>query len=159
MHFSLNSAFNRFFQRACARVFARALTGWVWCLMVGLVLFTGRSMGVESVKSSSAPAAKVDFTEQVRPVLASHCFKCHGQDEGSRKAKLRLDVRENAVKPAESDAVAVVPGKPEKSELVRRIFAEDDDQMPPAATKNPLTPAEKEILKQWIAEGAEYKPH
>ncbi|MGA2248372.1 MAG: DUF1549 domain-containing protein, partial [Verrucomicrobiota bacterium] len=96
----------------------------------------------------------------MRPILASHCFKCHGQDEGARKAKLRLDVREIATKPAKSDAAAIVPGKPDKSEMVRRIFSTDEDElMPPPGTKNPLTPADTEILKRWIAEGAEYKPH
>ena len=124
-----------------------------------LIVLCAQDAGADSVKQASAPAAKVDFTREVRPVLASHCFKCHGQDEGARKAELRLDVRQFAIKPAKSGELAIVPGKPDKSELVRRIFAEDDDQMPPDGAKNPLTPAEKEILKRWIAEGAEYKPH
>src|SRR6267143_3545296 len=102
---------------------------------------------------------KVDFLRDVRPILANHCFKCHGQDEAARKAKLRLDVRDVALKPTKSREAPIVPGKPDKSELVRRIFAEDDDQMPPAAAKRPLTQEQKEILKRWIAEGAEYKPH
>ena len=59
------------------------------------------------------------FTSQVRPILARHCFKCHGPDDKARKAKLRLDVRDQAVKPAASGAVPIVPGKPEESELVR----------------------------------------
>ena len=96
----------------------------------------------------------------MRPILASHCFKCHGQDEGSRKAKLRLDVREDALKPAKSDELPIVPGQPDKSEVVRRILTDnEDDLMPPPGAKNPLTPADKEILKRWIAQGAEYKPH
>ena len=108
----------------------------------------------------SPAAATVDFTRAVRPILASHCFKCHGQDEGSRKAKLRLDVRDDALKPAKSGELAIIPGKPNESELMRRIFSSDEDElMPPPGTKNPLTLADKEILKRWIAEGAEYKPH
>lgn len=127
-----------------------------FCLLVSLVC---RVSG-EVVKKPAASVAKVDFTTEVRPILASHCFKCHGQDEAARKAKLRLDVREIATKAAESDDIPIVPGKPDKSELVRRIFAtNEDDLMPPPGTKNPLAPAEKEILKQWIAEGAVYKPH
>src|SRR5688572_25122650 len=107
-----------------------------------------------------AAADQVDFTRDVRPILAGHCFKCHGPDEGARKAKLRLDVRESALKAAKSDEVAIVPGKPDASELIRRIFAEnEDDVMPPPATKNPLTPDQRRILKRWIAEGAEYKAH
>jgi Protein of unknown function (DUF1553)/Protein of unknown function (DUF1549)/Planctomycete cytochrome C len=100
------------------------------------------------------------FTSQVRPILARHCFKCHGPDDKARKAKLRLDVRNQAVKPAASGAVPIVPGKPEESELVQRIFAEDaSERMPPAAAKVPLSEPDKQVLKQWIADGAEYKSH
>jgi hypothetical protein len=101
-----------------------------------------------------ARAADVDFTRDVRPILSRHCFKCHGFDEKARKAKLRLDVREGAVKKA------IVPGKPDDSELIRRILAADADEvMPPPATKNPLSDAEKQTLKRWVAAGAEYKAH
>ena len=116
--------------------------------------------GADSPKPAAAPAAPPDFAREVRPILASHCFKCHGQDEGARKAGLRLDLRENATQPAKSEAVPIVPGKPEKSELVRRIFTVDeDDLMPPPGAKNPLAQADKETLKRWIAAGAEYRPH
>ena len=110
--------------------------------------------------ADSASAAKIDFTRDVRPILANHCFKCHGPDESARKATLRLDVRDGVIKPAASDEVPIVSGKPDKSELVRRIFTEDEEEvMPPPATKKPLTPEQKDILKRWIAEGAEYKAH
>jgi Protein of unknown function (DUF1549)/Protein of unknown function (DUF1553)/Planctomycete cytochrome C len=100
------------------------------------------------------------FTTQVRPILARHCFKCHGPDDKARKAKLRLDVRELALKPAASGAMPIVPGKPDDSELVSRIFAEDaSERMPPAAAKVPLSEPDKQVLKQWIAGGAEYKTH
>src|SRR6266511_758947 len=105
---------------------------------------------VDATKPPTPAAPNIDFLREVRPILANHCFKCHGQDEAARKAKLRLDVREVAVKPAKSGEVAIVPGRPDKSELVRRIFAEDDDQMPPPAAKRPLMPEQKEILKRWI---------
>ncbi|HEX5270070.1 MAG TPA: DUF1549 domain-containing protein, partial [Gemmataceae bacterium] len=101
-----------------------------------------------------ARAADVDFTRDVRPILSRHCFKCHGFDDKARKAKLRLDVREDAVKKA------IVPGKPDDSELIRRVFAADADEvMPPPATKNPLSDAEKQTLKRWVAAGAEYRAH
>jgi hypothetical protein len=124
----------------------------------GAVLFVAAADAADASKLPSA-AAEVDFLRDVRPILAGHCLKCHGQDEDARKAKLRLDVRDSAINLAKSGAVPIVPGKPEKSELVRRIFANDDDQMPPPAAKRPLTQEQKEILKRWIAEGAEYKPH
>jgi hypothetical protein len=98
-------------------------------------------------------AADVDFTRDVRPILSRHCFKCHGPDDKARKAKLRLDVRAEAVRKA------VVPGKPDGSELVRRLFADEDEVMPPPAAKNPLTDAEKQTLKRWVAAGAEYRAH
>ena len=100
------------------------------------------------------------FTSQVRPILARHCFKCHGPDDKARKAKLRLDVRDQGTKPAPSGAVPIVPGKPEESEVVQRIFAEDaSERMPPAAAKVPLSESDKQVLKRWIADGAEYKTH
>ncbi len=100
------------------------------------------------------------FTSRVRPILARHCFKCHGPDDKARKAKLRLDLRAQAIKAAASGAIPIVPGKPDESELVSRIFAEDaNERMPPPATKNPLSDADKEVIKRWIADGAEYKNH
>ena len=100
------------------------------------------------------------FTSRVRPMLARHCFKCHGPDDKARKAHLRLDTRADALKPASSGAIPIVPGKPDESELVSRIFADDPgERMPPAAAHLPLTDSDKELLKRWIAEGAEYKTH
>jgi hypothetical protein len=97
------------------------------------------------------------FTREVRPILAAHCFKCHGPDDQARKAKLRFDRREDALKPARSGRRPIVPGKPGESELVARVFAEDEiEVMPPPSAKLPLTKEKKEILKRWIAEGAEY---
>jgi len=105
-------------------------------------------------------AQQDQFTNRVRPILARHCFKCHGPDDKARKAKSRLDLRAEALKPAASGAVPIVPGKPDESELVSRIFAEDaSERMPPAATKNPLSEGDKEVIKKWIADGAEYKNH
>ena len=78
-------------------------------------------------------AAKVDFNRDIRPVMADTCFRCHGFDVKARKAQLRLDLREEVLRPAKSGAIPIVPGRPEKSEVIRRIFADDpDDRMPPA---------------------------
>ncbi len=100
------------------------------------------------------------FNSKVRPILARHCFKCHGPDERARKSKLRLDQRDDALRGGRSKQPALVPGHPEKSELIRRIFAEDEGEiMPPPHTKNPLSMEDKQILKRWIAEGAEYRLH
>src|SRR4051794_39952088 len=113
-----------------------------------------------SARSFAAAEDKVDYIRDVRPILAQACLKCHGVDDKARKGKLRLDDRESAIKPAKSGETAIVPGKPDASELVRRIFTKDeDDIMPPASTKVTLTEQQKQTLKKWIGEGAEYKPH
>ena len=108
----------------------------------------------------SVTAAEVDFQRDVRPILSGICFKCHGPDNETRKGGLRLDLREDAIKPAKSGEPAILPGHPDKSELVKRILTTDeDDLMPPTAAKHPLTETQKQTLKDWIAQGAEYKAH
>src|SRR5262245_23135396 len=105
--------------------------------------------------SSTSAEPKVEFNRDVRPILSDNCFLCHGPDKNTRKAKLRLDIREEAI-----SHEAFVPGKPEESELIKRIFATDpDDLMPPLDSHKKLTPSQKETLKKWIAAGAEYQPH
>jgi len=99
--------------------------------------------------------AKVDYNEDVRPILSENCFYCHGPDGNKRKAKLRLDVRADALAKK-----AFVPGDPEASELIKRLSSTDSDEvMPPPDSHRTITAAQKEILKRWIAEGAEYKEH
>ncbi len=107
------------------------------------------------VAAAAAADDKLDFNRHVRPILSDKCFACHGPDTTKLKGKLRLDVRDVALKRG-----AIVPGKPEESELVARIFAADlNHAMPPKKSNKVLAVAEKETLKRWIAEGAEYKVH
>jgi hypothetical protein len=97
----------------------------------------------------------IQFNRDVRPILSENCFACHGHDKNQRKAKLRLDVREVAL-----EREAIVPGKPAESKLVEHIFATDPEEiMPPPKSGKKLTQAQKELLKQWVAGGAEYEPH
>src|SRR4051812_19417752 len=77
-------------------------------------------------EGGSGPGEPDLFTSKVRPILARHCFKCHGPDEKTRKARLRLDVREEALRPAASGFRPIVPGNLEESELVGRIDSEDE---------------------------------
>ena len=103
---------------------------------------------------------KISYNRQIRPILSDQCFSCHGPDANKRKAKLRLDVREEALKPAKSDAIAIVPGKPDESELITRIFETDEEEiMPPPKSHKSLTKEQKELIRQWITEGAEYQGH
>src|SRR5689334_21464966 len=88
-----------------------------------------------ALAARAAAAAPVDFNRDIRPILAGSCLKCHGIDDGSRKSKLRLDLKETATSPAKSGAAAIVPGHPEKSGLIRRVFSTDPDVfMPPPST-------------------------
>ncbi len=107
--------------------------------------------------SFTAPPAhavpdRIDYNYHVRPILSDRCFLCHGPDRKARKAGLRLDTREGALS-------VIVPGKPAESELVRRITASDDKHMPPRKSNLSLRADEIEILRRWIAQGAEHKPH
>ena len=117
-------------------------------LLASLMLAAGKPSGVE-----------IQYNRDIRPILSENCFACHGADSASRKAGLRLDHFENATNQLESGVTAIVPGQPEKSELVRRIFLADDDQMPPTKVNKVLKPEQKELLKKWIAAGAKYEPH
>jgi hypothetical protein len=102
----------------------------------------------------------VDYNRDVRPILSKNCFACHGQDDSHRRARLRLDRREGATLKLRDGRTAVVPGSPEKSELLRRVAADDPDvRMPPAETGNRLTPAQVAVLRRWVAEGAPYAEH
>ncbi len=102
-------------------------------------------------------SAKVDFNRDVRPILADHCFPCHGPDAGKRKANLRLDVDPGAQK---RDRAVIVPGKPAESELVRRVTADDArDRMPPAKFARPLAAKQIETLTAWVAQGGKWEKH
>ena len=112
--------------------------------------------------SSLAAEPPVDFATQIKPLLSDRCFLCHGPDGETRQADLRLDSAEGLTAPLESDETlhAVVAGNPDKSELVARIFTDDADlQMPPPDSGLALNEEEREILKRWVAEGAEWKGH
>jgi len=106
-----------------------------------------------------AESSPVDFAREVRPILADFCFRCHGPDAKQRQADMRLDVRDDATRAVMSKRVPIVPNKPQESELVRRVFAADDDVMPPRETGQSLTTAQKETLRRWIVEGAKYQTH
>src|SRR5262245_34980379 len=105
-------------------------------------------------------AREIDFQREVQPILAEHCARCHGPDAAARQSGLRLDSRDMALKGGDSGLAAIVPHKPEESELIRRVTSADADQvMPPPDENNPLTPAQIATLTQWISEGANYITH
>ncbi|MCE9556944.1 MAG: PSD1 and planctomycete cytochrome C domain-containing protein, partial [Planctomycetes bacterium] len=103
-------------------------------------------------------ADKVVFDRDVRPLLAEKCFACHGPDVKDAKGDLRLDRRDSVVH--KDGSGAIVPGKPDESELIRRILASDGgERMPPPDSHKELSAAEKDVLRRWVAEGAEYADH
>jgi hypothetical protein len=104
-------------------------------------------------------AAPVNFSREVLPVLSDNCFHCHGPSETGRKADLRLDTKEGAFRVKQGKAV-IVPGRPADSELVKRLLSTDPDElMPPAESHRALSPAQKELLQRWVAEGAPWGKH
>ena len=110
--------------------------------------------------ATSALGQAVDFESQIKPLLSDRCFACHGPDENARKADLQLHTREGAFAKLDDDLVVITPGKPQASELYRRITATDpDDLMPPPESKRKLSAGEKELIRRWIEQGAEWREH
>ncbi len=109
--------------------------------------------------SGRVNAAELSFNRDVRPILSDKCYYCHGADQHHRKADRRLDTREGALE--DIDGVkAIVPGKPEQSEIITRIFSTDASEvMPTPKSHKTLLQAEKDILRRWVTEGALYEPH
>ncbi len=103
--------------------------------------------------------AEIDFSRDIRPILSDACFHCHGPDEGQREADLRLDTHESVLA-NRSGTHVVVPGDPSRSELIRRITATDlDERMPPSDSGRSLNSQQIDLLKRWVAEGAEWQQH
>src|SRR6478752_2668300 len=109
--------------------------------------------------SLAAADDQLSFNRDIRPILSSKCFACHGFDAKKREADLRLDTPEGAT--ADHDGSrAIVPGDLAKSELWRRVTSTDEDElMPPPSSKKTLTADEKALLKRWVEQGAKYQKH
>ena len=104
---------------------------------------------------ASDGSSKVDFGRDVQPILSKRCFVCHGPDEGTREARLRLDLPE--IVGAEHGIL--IPGQPDQSELILRITSEFEDELMPPTEEGALSPEEIELLTRWVEEGAEYERH
>ncbi len=125
---------------------------------VGLAALAQLASGAATQDNTPIPA-KVQFNRDIRPIFSDTCFKCHGPDAKARKAKLRLDLREDAL--AEHDGkLPIVPGKSTKSEAYRRLATTDPDElMPPPNSNKKLTKRQIDLIRRWIDQGAEYQPH
>jgi mono/diheme cytochrome c family protein len=109
---------------------------------------------LSAVRPVAAADDAIDFNEQIRPILSENCFHCHGPDAAAREADLRLDVRDAAIE------WAIVPGKADESEVIRRITSTDaTERMPPADSARSLSAEQIDLLTRWVAQGAEYQSH
>jgi hypothetical protein len=124
-----------------------------WSLVASLRLST-IALSLFALIPAALSDDSLDFARDVRPILSDRCFFCHGPDAGQRQADLRLDEQSSA------HEWVIVPGEPDESELIRRIFSDDPtDVMPPPEAKRNLSEAEKATLRQWVEQGAEYEGH
>jgi hypothetical protein len=130
----------------------------VAALAFGSALFASAlfASGSDSARAALNERAPVRYSRDIRPLLSDKCLRCHGPDEATREAKLRLDERESALASG-----AIVPGDARASELLARVTATDADDLmpPPSSHKKALTADEVALLERWIDEGAEYEPH
>ena len=138
----------------------RVAKGFLGGAALGMLACAVQSFAAASPDKKKGPAereksaAKIDFIRDIRPILTDNCFACHGPDDKQRKANLRLDKGEEALKPAKSGDLAIVPGDVARSKLVERISSQDPDEvMPPPKTKKKLTAQQIDLLKRWIASG------
>ncbi len=123
-------------------------------------LFPALSLAVLAPTLAFGAEGPVSFNRDIRPIMSDTCFHCHGFDAKTREAGLRLDLREQAITKTEDGVIPIVPGKPEESAIIERIFSSDKDElMPPPKAHKALTQAQKETIKRWVAEGAVYEAH
>lgn len=104
-------------------------------------------------------AGGIDFAREIQPILSENCYHCHGPDEKARKGKLRLDTKDGMFR-TQDDVTVVTPGHSNQSELIARIFSTDEEEvMPTPKSKRVLTQKQKDLLKQWVEEGATWTGH
>ena len=134
-------------------------------LTIGFSLLTLVSMGyARGDEARGVPkgsqAHPISYARDVRPILSDNCFACHGPDDHKRKAGLRLDTKEGAFRKLESGSAAVVPGKPDESDLVDRIENDDPElRMPPRKSGKQLTASQVAVIRRWIEQGAPTSTH
>lgn len=126
-------------------------------LFLGLV--PAIALVAPGVLGADPPAREIHFNRDIRPILSENCFACHGPDRNTRKAKLRLDVAEDAYLEHKSGR-PLVPGRPDQSEVLKRITALDPEEaMPPAKAGKHLSQRQVELLREWVLQGAKYEGH
>ncbi len=133
---------------------------WQQTLLALLLTWPASHLAAASVPQKVKPGSEVNFNRDIRPIFSENCYGCHGPDENRRKAGLRFDQKDGAFKQLKSGDFAIVPGDLTASKLVYRITASDeDDRMPPLKTGKHLTPRQIDLLRRWIAQGAQWQGH
>src|SRR3954451_17672179 len=125
---------------------------WVFVLaLIGTLGAACASAGAAPLPEATKP---IDFNRDIRPILSENCYQCHGPDKNKRKADLRLDTKDGLFTEL-SDSTPVIPGKPQDSDLLRRIAlpADDEDHMPPAKSNKALKPEQVATIRAWIEQG------
>ncbi len=121
-----------------------------------IALIAALTAATAPLQAAANTSDTVDYGRDIRPILAENCFYCHGQDASKRKAKMRLDTFEGQ----RGKSGIIIPGRPDDSELIKRILTADhDDLMPPEDSHRALKEAQKQLLRRWIAEGATFDSH
>lgn len=137
---------------------------WLFAIIGVFVLVSVALLFIQSKSSKEAPLPEViSYNFHIRPILSDKCFKCHGPDAGHREASLRLDIPDSAYLPSKNTAgaYALVPGKPEESEVYKRISSKDVTYVMPTPESHlgALNDFEVRLFKKWIKQGAKYEPH
>ena len=133
------------------------------CFAVAALAVTNSCNNSEALADGSAIPDSVSYNFNIRPIFSDKCFKCHGPDASKRQAHLRLDIADSAFAALKETkgAFALVAGKPDASELYKRVSSTDTSyQMPPPESHlSVLTPFEIKLIKKWIEQGAKYQKH
>jgi mono/diheme cytochrome c family protein len=135
------------------------LLGFFGASLAALAISSREAALVRADGPATPSPAAVDFNRHIRPILSEHCFACHGPDEGTRKAKFRLDTKEGAFAELRDGGHALVAGKAADSVLLERLTAGSNRLMPPPKFNKKLTPEQIALLKRWVEEGAKWSTH
>lgn len=127
------------------------------CFVALVTLFT---FACPNVAIYADDAAALQFNKDIRPLLSSTCFRCHGFDAKTREANLRLDTEAGAFETRADGKPAITPGKLDASMIWERINSTDPNTvMPPPKANRQLSAEEKQLIGKWIEQGAKYEKH
>src|SRR5438105_15501184 len=136
-------------------IFSWEMNTLFWFLALGSTAWAGSLPAAQTLSS-------VSFNNQIQPILSEYCYPCHGPDSATRKPKkrpLRLDREPFAFEPRDDGKPVIIKGDAKASEVVRRLKATDDDEMPPASEHKKVKPEEIALIEKWITQGAKYEKH